>query len=88
MRSFVAEYGASLKKFAILSVMGRVGGSSAAAEIERMLGRSPLLAASFTTREVEDGRCATALQAFGRALQQSTSGAVATAAGTWSPRAA
>jgi multimeric flavodoxin WrbA len=88
MRTFIAQYGASLKKYAVACVMGRVGGTNAAAEIERLLGRSPVLGATFTTREVEDGTCAIALQAFGRALQQSTSVAVASAAGTWSPRAA
>jgi flavodoxin len=88
MRSFVAQYGSSLKKFAVLTVMGHVGGSNAAAEIERRLGRSPLLTATFRTREVEDGSCALALQAFGQALRQSTTGAVATSDDKWSPRPA
>jgi flavodoxin len=88
MRSFVAQYGASLKKYAVLNVMGHVGGTNAAAEIERTLGRSPLLAATFRTREVEDGSCALALQAFGQALRQSTSGAAATSGDRWLPRPA
>lgn len=88
MRSFVARHGSSLKKFGVLSVMGHVGGSNAAAEIERALGRPALVAATFRTREVEDGSCALALRAFGQALRQSTSGAVATSGDRWSPHPA
>ena len=70
MRTFVAQEHAALKRVAVLSIMGRVGGFNAVAEIEQLLGRAPLIAAAFTTREVEDGSCAIRLQAFGRALQQ------------------
>jgi flavodoxin len=88
MRSFVAQYGRSLKKFAVVTAMSGTGASSAVAEIEALLGRPPLIAAAFTGREVEDGSGATRLQAFGRALQQSTAAGAATTAGTWLPRAA
>jgi flavodoxin len=88
MRSFVAQYAPSLKKFAVVSVMGSAGASNAVAEIDRRLGRAPLIATAFTGREVADGSCAIRLQAFGRALQQSTGAVAAMADRTWSPRAA
>ncbi|HKB53161.1 MAG TPA: flavodoxin [Ramlibacter sp.] len=88
MRSFVARYRDGLRRFAVVSVMGRVGAANAAAEVERLLGRSPLIATAFTTREVDDGSCATRLQAFGQALQQSGAEDAANAGGTWRPHAA
>jgi flavodoxin len=88
MRTFVAQHGSGLKKFAVVSVVGGAGAAAAVAELERLLERPPLIATAFTSREVADGSCATRLQAFGRALQQSSAAAAATAAGTWWPRAA
>jgi flavodoxin len=88
MRSFIAQQGAALKRYAVVSVMGSAGASNAVAEIDRTLRRAPLIATAFTSREVEDGSCATRLQAFGRALQQATGAGAATADGTWLPRAA
>jgi flavodoxin len=69
MRSFVAGQGDALKQVAVLSVMASEGGPNAVAEIGRMLGRAPVLAAAFKSREVDDGSCAERLEAFGRALQ-------------------
>ncbi len=88
MRSFIAEQGAALKRYAVVSVLGSSGASSAVSEIDRTLRRTPLIATAFTGREVADGRCATRLQAFGRALQQATGAGAAIAGGTWWPRAA
>lgn len=67
MRSFVVRSGASVKRYAVVSTMGSAGAINTFAEIERLLGRAPLIATAFTSREVEDGSCAIRLQAFGRA---------------------
>lgn len=88
MRSFLAQHGRALQHYAAVSVMGGVGGSRAVAQIGRLLGREPLIAASFTTREVIDGSCATRLQAFGRALQQSGGAGAASVDGTLRPHGA
>jgi hypothetical protein len=69
MRSFVADRGADLRAVAVVSVMGAKGGSNAAAEIARLMGRDPLMAASFSAREVEDGSCASRLQAIGQTVE-------------------
>lgn len=69
MRSFVANYAESLPDIAVLSVMGSDATPAAAAEIARLGERTPLLAAAFTSREIEDGSCAARLKAFGDALR-------------------
>lgn len=68
MRSFVAERVDQLPRTAVVAVMGGKGGSNAAVEIGALLGREPLLATAFTTREVDDGSCAGRIEAFGGAL--------------------
>jgi flavodoxin len=68
MRSFVARQHRRLRKVAVLSVMGGEGEPDAAAEIGELLGRAPVLSAAVTRREVNNGRCAQRLQAFGDAL--------------------
>ena len=88
MRSFVADCGLDLRAVAVVSVMGSKGGSNAAAEIARLMGREPLLAASFSAREVEDGSCASRLQALGRTLEAAGSETEPLRAATWSARAA
>ena len=55
MRSFVAEHRGDLRRVAVVSTMGSAGASNAVAEIARLLGRSPILTAAFTAREIEDG---------------------------------
>lgn len=70
MRSFVARQRARLPDVAVLSVMGGQGAPNAAAEIGRILGRAPILSSSVTMREVDDGSCATRLQAFGTAVRE------------------
>lgn len=87
MRSFVAERAGDLRQVAVISAMGTAGASNAVAEIDRLLGRAPLIAAAFTARSVDDGSCATRLEAFGRALRQASPGSAAIAADKWSPRA-
>lgn len=69
MRSFVAEYRGEISRIALLLTMGERGGSNAAAEVASILGRDPVLFEAVATREVEDGSCAAAVDAFGRALQ-------------------
>ena len=88
MRSFVADCGPDLRAVAVVSVMGSKGGSNAAAEIARLMGREPLLAASFSDREVEDGSCASRLQALGRTQETAGIETEPLRAATWSPRAA
>lgn len=88
MRSFVADRRADLPHVAVISTLGSSGGPNAVAEIGRLLGHAPILAAAFTAREVEDGSYAVRLQAFGEALQSSLPGGAPIRPATWSPRAA
>ena len=88
MRSFVADCGLDLRAVAVVSVMGSKGGSNVAAEIARLMGHDPLLAASFSAREVEDGSCASRLEALGRTLEATGSETQHLRAATWSARAA
>ena len=68
MRSFVAQFAKQLPDIAVISVMGGRGAPNAVAEIRALAHRAPLLSTSFTTREVEDGRCLPRLHAFAEAL--------------------
>ena len=72
MRSFVANFGAGLRKVAVVSVMGGKGGQNAAAEIGNLLDRAPLMSTTFTMREVDDGSYAPRLLALAAALQAAT----------------
>ncbi|MES2189158.1 MAG: flavodoxin [Pseudomonadota bacterium] len=87
MRSFVAERSDRLPRVAVVAVMGGKGGANAASEIGELLGRAPLLATSFTTREVEDGSCASRLEAFGATLQASGTRDEPVRPAMWSPSA-
>jgi hypothetical protein len=69
MRSFVARQRDRLPDVAVLSVMGGQGAPNAAAEIERLLARAPILSSAVTMREVDDGSCASRLHAFGTAIR-------------------
>lgn len=51
-----------------ISTMGSAGASNALAEIAQVLGRAPILADAFTTREIEDGSGTARLIAFGDRL--------------------
>ena len=88
MRSFVVDRSADLKRVAVVSVMGSQGASNAVAEIGRLLGRETVLATAFTSREVDDGSCAPALEAFGRVLQGMRPEAGHVPSDSWSPHAA
>jgi hypothetical protein len=68
MRSFVAARREALRHVAVIFTMGSGGASNAIAEIGRVLGRAPILARAFTSREVEDGSCTGRLLAFGDEL--------------------
>lgn len=86
MRSFVAHNRERLRHVAVLTTMGARGGSNAVAEIGRLLGHDPILSASVTSREVEDGSCAQAVEAFGAALRPGRPGEPVRPA-VWSPTA-
>lgn len=68
MRTFVAENRERIHRAAVLVSMGERGGSNAPAEIARLLGKDPVLAEVVTAREIEDGSCAPAVEAFAKAL--------------------
>lgn len=72
MRSFVATHRRSLRRVAVVPVMGGQGGQNAAAEIGGILGRAPIMSATFTQREVDDGSYAPRLLAFATALEAAT----------------
>lgn len=68
MRSFIASRRNALRRVAVISTMGSAGASNAVAEIAHVLGKSPILADAFTTREIEDGSGTARLIAFGDRL--------------------
>ena len=88
MRSFVAAQRASLRDVAMISVMGGSGAPNAVEEVHRLIGRPSLMNAAFNTREVEDGSCATRLQAFGTAVQEAEDRLLVGRPPTWFPQAA
>jgi hypothetical protein len=69
MRTFVTTRRAVLRHVAVISTMGSGGASNAIAEIAHVLGRPPILADAFTTREIEDGSGTARLIAFGDRLR-------------------
>jgi hypothetical protein len=69
MRSFVRDRAPCLKQVAVISVMGGKGATNAFAEIDRILGRPPILSTSFTAREVDDGSYSSGLEVFGSAVR-------------------
>jgi hypothetical protein len=69
MRTFVRDHASGLKRVAVISVMGGQGATNAFAEIDRILGRPPILSTSFTARAVDDGSYASGLEAFGGAVR-------------------
>lgn len=71
MRSFVRDHARGLKRVAVVSVMGGQGATNAFAEIDRILGRPPILSTSFTARAVDDGSYSSALEVFGSAVRDS-----------------
>ncbi len=70
MRSFVAQYRQSLRTVAVVTSMGGRGAPNAVAEIARILGRSPVLTAAFTDRDVQSGQCASQLKGFADAVEK------------------
>lgn len=84
MRSFVAGRQDRAQRIAVLTTMGGRGGSNAVAEIGRIAGRDPVLSEVVTAREVEDGSCARAVEAFSRAVDRAAPGKPLRPA-TWSP---
>jgi multimeric flavodoxin WrbA len=88
MRSFVAARGTSLPPLGVVSVMGRVGGYNAVAEIARLAGKAPMLSTAILARSVDDGSCASLLQAFGDALRVAQAKSQAVRASMLSPEAA
>ena len=88
MRSFVRDRAPSLKRVAVISVMGGQGATNAFAEIDRILGRPPILSTSFTARDVDDGSYSSALEVFGTAVRDYTKKEDAVRPAELSPRAA
>jgi flavodoxin len=74
MRSFVAIYKERMRRFAVLTTMGGRGSSNAFAEIARIAKRDPVIGETVTAREVEDGSCAQAVEAFAKAVELSPPG--------------
>jgi hypothetical protein len=68
MRSFITSRRDTLRRVAVISTMGSAGASNAVAEIAHVLGRPPILADAFATREIEDGSGTARLIAFGDRL--------------------
>lgn len=68
MRSFIATHRDVLRRVAVISTMGSAGASNAVQEISHVLGRPPILADAYTTRETEDGSGIARLDAFGDRL--------------------
>ena len=72
MRSFVANFRGSLRKVAVVSVMGGKGGQNAPAEIGGIVDAAPVMSTTFTMREVDDGSYAPRLLALAAALDAAT----------------
>jgi hypothetical protein len=88
MRSFVASRRKQLRDVAVLSVMGSRGAPNAVAEVTRLIGRTPIMDAAFTSREVEDSSFAGRMEAFGNAVQQAEEHLeVVMRPAVWSPQA-
>jgi hypothetical protein len=75
MRSFVAEHGAKLRDFAVLSVMGSKGAPNAVAEISRRIGHRPIVTAAFKRREIQDGSADVHIDVFAHAVERAQSAA-------------
>ena len=86
MRSFVSEQRSHIGRVAVLMTMGARGGSNAVAEIGRLLDRDPVVSEVVTAREVEDGSCAQAVDAFGASVDRAKPSAPLRPA-MWSPEA-
>ncbi|MBV8036875.1 flavodoxin [Roseateles sp.] len=71
MRSFVASFRDSIRRVAVVAVMGGKGGQNAAAEVGDILERAPVMSTTFTAREVDDGSYAPRLLALAAALEAS-----------------
>ena len=84
MRSFVVSHQKLLPDLAVISLMGKRGGHNAVAEIESLVGRSPLLTTVFTAAEVQNGSYAGRLQAFGDAIEQAENSQEVTRPSMWS----
>jgi len=68
MRSFVKKHGDRMHRISVLTTMGGSRASNAVAEIARIAKRDPVLAESVTARQVQDGSCAAAVDAFASAV--------------------
>lgn len=87
MRSFVARRRDHMPDVAVVSVMGGQGAPNAAAEIAKLLGKAPMLSASFTQREVDDGSYAARLEAFGASVKAAKDSKAVVRPTTLSPQA-
>lgn len=87
MRSFVATRRDHMPDVAVVSVMGGQGAPNAAAEIAKLVGRTPLLSTGLTMREVDDGSYAARLEAFGTAVKSAKDSNAVVRPATLSPQA-
>lgn len=69
MRSFIHTRREHLPDVAVISVMGGAGASNAVREIEQLTGRSCLMKAAFTMKDVQDDRAAVPLRDFAETLR-------------------
>ncbi|MDM0116353.1 flavodoxin [Variovorax sp. J22R133] len=88
MRSFIMHRPDRLPDVAVISVMGASSALNALHEVSQMIGRTPILHAAFTQREVEDGSCAQRLQSFGAAIAGAQDSKGPAPPGALSPQAA
>jgi hypothetical protein len=86
MRSFLRDKRDRIVRAAVFSTMGGRGASNAVAEIANILGRDPIVAEVATARDVEDGSCAAAAEAFGNSVALPGDATPARPA-VWSPEA-
>ncbi len=75
MRSFLLQHHDDLRRVAIVSILKCEEAVSAVAEATRLLEHAPIHNATFTAAEVEDGRAAAGIAAFGEFLQPRSSAA-------------
>jgi flavodoxin len=68
MRSFLAERGARIRRFAQVTLMNAVGSSQAVAEAQQLIGHPAVLTVEFLSREFEDGTGTAHLLRFGETL--------------------
>jgi hypothetical protein len=70
MRTFASNRWSQIPTVALVTVMGGDSAPDALAEVTRLLGQAPVVFATFTQSEVDDGSFAAHIEALGRSLEQ------------------